>query len=125
MQRKAIGRPSKHPEAFKIMVVGKIKSGEMTYQKASKTFGIPEGTVGLWARSYGDDLTPKKRNIDTDRTLLQRAEVEIKELKSEIADLFLQNQMLKKALGCAIEKRKRNTSVITSENLDQFRGDVK
>jgi hypothetical protein len=49
-------------------------------------------------------------------------EVHIKELKGEIAELYLQNLMLKKAMKLVVEKKSVSSSVITSENLEAYRG---
>lgn len=52
-------------------------------------------------------------------------ESQVKDLKTEIGELYLENLMLKKALSYSAQKKKEVSSMITSENLDQFKKDVK
>ena len=49
-------------------------------------------------------------------------ETHLQEFKGEIAELYLQNLMLKKAVKYALEKKNVGSSVINSENLAQYQG---
>ncbi|MGE3262399.1 MAG: hypothetical protein AB7K68_11520 [Bacteriovoracia bacterium] len=49
----------------------------------------------------------------------------MKDLKLEIADLYLENLMLKKALEHSLRKKNEDSSVITSENLARLKEDAK
>jgi hypothetical protein len=48
----------------------------------------------------------------------------VKNLKTEIGELYLENLMLKKALEFSRQIKNEDSSVITSENLDQLPEDV-
>lgn len=54
----------------------------------------------------------------------QRYEFQLRELKHEIAELYLENLMLKKALQFSQQVKRENSSVITSENSGQSLRDV-
>ena len=51
-------------------------------------------------------------------------QAQVKELKQEIADLYLQVQILKKILNKSLLVKKSNGSVITTDNLGQLQRDV-
>jgi hypothetical protein len=66
----------------------------------------------------------KGQTVSPENQLLQK-ETQIRNLKQEIADLYLENLMLKKILEYSKHLKKEDSSVITSENLDQYQGRVK
>jgi len=123
MKRKPVGRPTKKSIEYMMMVCKEVEGG-MTIRLAAKTFGISQAAVSTWSRKYRAGKLGEKVSGETDTAKTQRLEENIKELKSEVAELYLQNQVLKKAITYTQKKRKLATSVITSENLDQFREDV-
>lgn len=122
-EKKPVGRQSPHPVEFQMMVAKKVHSGEMTYWGASKAFGVSSGCVGAWIRKYGKGTMPiPKPRKESEATVIGRMETHVKELKGEIAELYLQNLMLKKAMKYALEKKSVGSSVITSENLAEYQG---
>ena len=122
-EKKTLGRKSPHPIEFQMMVAKKVHSGEMTYRAANKAFGVSSGCVGSWIRKYGKGTTPiPKPRKESDATVIGRMEIHVKELKGEIAELYLQNLMLKKAMKYALETKSVGSSVITSENLAEYQG---
>ncbi len=125
-EKKQLGRKSLHPVEFQMMVAKKVHSEGMTYREASKVFNVSGGCVSSWVKRYGKGLGPfpKPPKMESESAILARMETHVKELKSEIAELYLQNLMLKKAIKFAVERKKPNSSVITSENLDQYQGGV-
>ena len=122
-KKKPTGRPMKKSIEYMMMVSKEVEGG-MTYRQASKTFGISQGCVAQWYRRYRDGKIKENTAHETPSAKNQRLEENIKELKSEIAELYLQNQVLKKAITYVQKKKKLDSSVITSENLDQYREDV-
>jgi transposase len=124
--KKPIGRKPKYPIEYYITMAKRVTSGEMTYRQAAKAFGVSHGVVGTWVKKFkkGTILKSKKKWVETDNAKIQRQDAHIKELKAEIAELYLQNQMLKKAITYAQSLEKESSSVITSENLDQSEEDV-
>jgi len=121
-EKKPHGRQPKWTSEFMWMVAQKVVEEGMTYREASKTFNISSGSVSAWVRKFRKgtlSATDTKHEV-SDGLKIYRLEEQVKELKTEIGDLFLQNQMLKKALYHSQQKKKDNLSVITSENLDQY-----
>jgi transposase len=121
-EKKPAGRPAKHPIEFQMMVAKKVRFEGMTYREASKIFNVSSGCVSTWVRRYGKGIGPfpKGPKKETESSAVARLETHVKELKGEIAELYLANLMLKKAIKFAVEKKKPDSSVITSENLDQY-----
>jgi galactokinase/mevalonate kinase-like predicted kinase len=86
------------------------------------------GAVGCCVKLYRDkDIGPnrkkryKERNIEAEN---YRHEAQIKDLKLQVADLFLETQMLKKILNKSLQMKKENGSMITSENWDRSAKDA-
>jgi transposase len=101
----------------------------MSYREAGNSFGLSHGSISAIVKQYKHEGSKSKRNI---RTSKYREEVEayrqqsqMKDLKLEIADLYLENLMLKKALEHSLRTKKEDSSVITSENLERLKGDAK
>lgn len=106
------------------MVARKCIDGELTYREAAKTFDVSHGAVHSWILKYKNQEHKSKRSKRlskyNEEVKNYRHEAQMKELKHEIAELYLENLMLKKALQYSVQVKKSNSSVITSENLDQL-----
>ena len=127
-EKRPPGRAPKWTAEYMYMVVQKVEEEGMTYREAAKTFNVSQGAVASWIKKFRKgNLTPTemKREKPSQDLMIYRLQDQVKELKAEVGDLYLQNQMLKKALYHSQQKKKENSSVITSKNLDQFRKDVK
>ena len=126
-----VGRPPKYSAEFRRMIASKIVDEGMTYAQAAKMFDLSQGAIATAIKQYkagtlGSSEHDKhaKKQLSPDSRICS-LESQVKDLKTEIGELYLENLMLKKALSYSAQKRKDNSSVITSENLDQFKGDVK
>lgn len=128
-EKRPPGRQSKHSVEFQMMVARKCVDEGMTYREASKTFNITHGSVWAWIQKYKNQtgqIKRKQRKSKYDEEVESyRHEAQLKELKHEIAELYLENLMLKKALKHSLQMKKENSSVITSENLEQLREGAK
>ena len=122
-KKKKRGRPNAKSPEFRMMVCQEIEAG-MTYKEASKTFGVSNGSLAAWLKQYraGKLLDPKA--VEDSRSRIERLTENIDELKAEIAELYLQNQVLKKAIAYMNSKVKKGSFVITQETMDQYRTDV-
>ena len=121
-EKKIIGRQPKWTTEYMNMVSQKVVDEGMTFRVAAKTFGVSTGAINQWVKKYKKG-TLVQNNADKEQApdlKIYRLEEQVKDLKTEIGDLYLQNQMLKKALFHSQLKKKENSSVITSENLAQF-----
>lgn len=101
----------------------------MSYREAGKTFGLSHGSISNLVKNYkGGKLKSKRKEAKSKYD----AEVEnyrhqshLKDLKLQIADLYLENLMLKNMLEYSLQKKKESSSAITSENLDQWKKGAK
>ncbi|MCE3011866.1 MAG: transposase [Proteobacteria bacterium] len=126
-EKRPPGRDPKWTNEYMFMVVKKVLEEGMTYREAAKTFNVSSGAVGAWIRKHKKGVlgTNPKNSEASDEIKIFRLEEQVQELKGEIGDLYLQNQLLKKALYHSQQKKKDNSSVITSENLAQFQKGAK
>jgi transposase len=123
------GRQPKHTLEFMMMVARKVAEEGMTYREAGKVFGVSHGSIYAWLKCYRKKNwgNASKNKVVSQEIHHYRLEAQMKELKHEIAELYLENLMLKKMVRSVQSQtdKKQNSSIITSENLDQFRGGVK
>ena len=119
---KVRGRRPTYTQEYMLMVGKKVAEGDLTYREAAKVFGASGGSIAGWVRMFkkGDWGNAKKVKEATEKVKVQRLESNVRELKFEIGELYLENLMLKKALQYSQQIKKENSSVITSENLAQF-----
>ena len=127
-EKQPAGRRPQWTQEFMEMVARKVVEEGMTYAKAAKTFNVSLGSVSKWKKMYeAGDMEYKidKLTKNSSKEIkLYRQKEQINELKKEIGELYLENQMLKKALYHSQSMKKESLSVITSANLDQFQRDV-
>lgn len=111
------------------MIAKKVAEEGMTYREAAKTFNVSHGAVHSYLKKYKDIGSKAKRKVTKTKYTKEvenyRHESQIKGLKHEIAELYLENLMLKKALQHSLQMKKEDSSVITSENLERLKEVVK
>jgi transposase len=127
-EKRPPGRQATHSVEYMMMVAKKVAEEGMTYREAGKTFNISHGTVNAWVQKYKNrTLNSKRRERKSkyDQEVEEyRHTAQIKELKHEIAELYLENRMLKKALKHSLQLKKESSSIVTSENLEQLKEDA-
>ena len=129
-EKKKIGRTPRYTPEYYLMMAKHIVEDGITYRKAAQIYNCSHGTVHHWLKLYKSGQLPTriknaKQRVESQDNLIARQDRYIKELKAEIGELYLEMQMLKKAQQLYRQGKNANSSVITSENLDQFKGDVK
>jgi transposase-like protein len=129
-ERKQIGRATKYTPEYYMMMCRHIEEEGLTYRKAAKMYNVSHGVVNHWLKLYRSGQMPgkikkAKQKVESQENLIHRQERYIRSLKTEIGELYLENQMLKKAQMLFQQGKSANSSVITSENLDQWQKDVK
>lgn len=116
------GRKPKHSESFRWMVAEKVCKDGMSYREAGKTFGLSHGSISALVKKYNEKNFKTKRKERTSKYAEQvegyRQQSHVNDLKLQIAELYLENLMLKKMLEHSLQKKKESSSDITSENLD-------
>ena len=102
----------KFETGFKQQIVQEVESGLLSVSAASRKYQISGSVIDRWrrqARQGGLQAAPSVREKFLER--------ENRELKEKLAELYLENDHLKK-LGDWLRQRKSvTTSVITAESL--------
>lgn len=127
-EKRPSGREPKFTIEYMTMVARKVADEGMTYDQACKTFGISQGAVGDWKKRYLKGTLGSSKSDTHEQSSdykVFRLEDQVKDLKREIGELYLENMMLKKTLCTFPPKKKESSSVITSENLEQFKKGAK
>lgn len=128
-EKRPPGRQPKHSEEYMLMIARKCEEEGMTFREAAKTFGVSHGSV--WAfiqkyRKFGKKMKAKVTKSKYEKEVEDyRHQAQVKDLKHEIANLYIENLMLKKALQHSLQMKKEDSSVITSENLERLKEAVK
>ena len=123
------GRPHKLPYELRKAVAETVIAREMTYRQAATKYQISQGAVATCVKEFKSGgikkTNPPKWIADQEKTDKEKAlERENMALKAELGDLYLQVKMLKKADSYIRWLRSESSSVITSENWEQFKKDV-
>ena len=128
-EKRPPGRRPKHSESYQQMVAKKLLEEGMSYREAGKLYGISHGSIANILKKYQNKKFNSKRQEVKSKYKKEvenyRHQAHVKDLKLEIADLYLENLMLKKMLENWLQKKKFDSSEITSENLDLLPEDAK
>lgn len=129
-QKKRIGRTPKYTEEYYMMMAKHIVDENLSFREAAKIYKVSHGTVNHWLKLYKSGKLPQrikkaKLQVESQDSLIQRMDRYIRELKAEVGELYLENQMLKKAQQLSRQIKNERSSVITSENLAQWQKDAK
>jgi transposase-like protein len=112
-----------------LRILKEISSGQISLTEAARKYGISPSGIHYWkihfgmrppngerekARFSGDGKS--KEEIFVKRQL----EKELEQLKMKVAELYMENEFLKKARDFVERDKKLNSSVVTDQNLSQF-----
>ena len=105
---------------FKKQLVAEIELGRMTPGAAARQHQISPSVIKRWVDQS------REGTLQAGPSVREKAlERENRELKEKLAELYLQVEHLKKMGDYARRRKSAATSVITSQNLDQFRKGAK
>lgn len=106
--------------AFKRQVVEELLSGSATMGQLSKRYDISTGLIGYWRDQYmeGKLVEGKSANV-------KALEAKIKDLEQMVGRLTMDNELLKKAMGYTLQKRRENSLPITARTLEGSNGGAK
>jgi transposase-like protein len=129
-EKKQIGRAPKYTPEYYMMMVKHITEENLTFREAAKIYNVSHGTVCHWLKLYKAGKLPNrikkaKAMVESQDNQIYRMESYIKSLKTEIGELYLENQMLKKAQMFSQQQKSVSSSAVTSENLAQWKKDAK
>lgn len=100
-EKRPHGRPAKFTHEVRLTIGRKVVEKEMTYREAAEFFQMSQGAVAACIELF-KKTGANARNCERKKEVKEdienyRHQGQIKELKQEIADLYLENQMLKKS----------------------------
>jgi transposase-like protein len=125
-EKRAQGRRPKYtPEYYMLMCKRVVEEG-LSYREAAKLYKMSHGSISYWVGLHKSGKIPgkvakAKKHVESQDGTVLRLEAFIVSLKTEIGELYLENQILKKARVFLQEHKKSSSSAITSENLDQWK----
>ena len=105
----------KFDTGFKQQIVQEVETGLLSVSAASRKYQISGSVIDRWrrqARQGGLRAGPSVREKFLER--------ENRELKEKVAELYLENDHLKKLADWLRQHRSANTSVITAQSLPQL-----
>lgn len=123
------GKINRYSRKEQFRILKEIESGQLDKKSAARKYGMSPSGINYWKIHFG--LRPphgkaeKARYLGEDSSSDQaqrekHLETEVERLKLKLADLYLENEFLKKAQIFAEQKRKQSTCVVTAQNLSQF-----
>ncbi len=112
-------------------ILNEISSGRITLNDAARKYGMSPSGISHWKIYFGMRPPYGKReklrhlgpqsvkdiNQVQDRNKLEQ---EVEQLKIKVAELYLENDFLKKAELFLSQNKKLDSSIITDQNLSQF-----
>ena len=105
----------KFEAGFKQQIIQEVESGQLSVSAAGRKYQIAGSVIDRWrrqARQGGLQSAPSVREKFLER--------ENRELKEKLAELYLENDHLKKLGDWLRQRKSANTSVITAENLPRL-----
>ena len=108
------------------MMCKRVIEEGLSYREAAKIYKMSHGSINYWVNLHKAGKIPgkvakAKKFAESQDGAVIRLEAFIVSLKTEIGELYLENQILKKARVFLQEQKKSHSSAITSENLDQWK----
>jgi transposase-like protein len=125
-EKRPQGRAPKYTPEYYLMMVKHIIEDKLTFREAAKIYKVSHGTISHWTNLYKAGKMPgrikkSKVMVESQGNHILRMENVIKNLKTEIGELYLENQMLKKAQIYSQQQKSVSSSAVTSENLAQWK----
>ena len=98
-EKARIGRAPRYSVEYYMMMAKQIVDDGLTYRDAAKIYGCSHGTVHHWLKLYRQGVLPGrlkkvKRDESVKESDIAKLEHHVKNLKTEIGELYLENLML-------------------------------
>lgn len=128
-EKKRLGRTPRYSDEYYMMMAKDVVANGMSFREAATKYQCSHGTVSHWSKLFrdgklADRVEKRKYNVNKAEAQMQRQERYIKDLKAQVGELYLENQLLKKAQTYFQRAKNAPSSVITSENLDRYQEDA-
>ena len=115
-----MGTRRRFSNRFKRQVVEEHLAGVATQVQLARRYNISPHLIVQWRKRYAEG----KLDRDNDPESMAK-EARIRELERLVGKLTLENELLKKAIEFAEQKRKENSSIATGPGLVPFKRDAK
>ena len=99
----------KYVDQFKSDAVNLAMSSEKSMSEVARELGVPGGCLGRWKRDYLNTLDGDASEVGAKR-LPSDLEKELRQTRKELAEVTLQREILKKAIGIFSQKPDRYTT---------------
>lgn len=106
--------------AFKRQVVEELLSGSATMGQLSRRYEISTGLIGYWRNRYAEGKLVEGKSAN-----VKALEAKIKDLEQMVGRLTMDNELLKKTMEYAQQKRRENSLPITGKNWEGSNGGAK
>jgi transposase-like protein len=103
---------------FKKQVIQEVESG-LSLNEAARRHQISTSLISTWR-----DLLRHGNLVDKPSKREKTLEKEIERYKAKVAELLMENDVLKKFHQWSRRQKKLDSSVITAKNLEEFQKDV-
>ena len=119
------GRTQRYTDEYYMMMAKECVDNGMSYREAAIRYKCSHGTINHWVKLYRNGglktrVTKERKEFSQAALTINRQDRYIKELKAQVGELYLENQLLKKAQAHFHQFKSDGSSVITSKNLDLF-----
>lgn len=116
-----MGRPRrKYEVGFKRQVVEAVESGLLRPAEAARKYDLAPSLIERWQEKYQNGTLVDR---PTTEELSVRAENE--RLKVKVAELTMENDLLKKLADCERRQKRERSSIVTGRTLAVYAGGVK
>src|ERR1700683_307681 len=117
---------NKYNREQQLRILKEIESGQLSKLDAARKYGVSPSGINYWKIHFG--MRPPHGRVekarfgvaDSEAQREKRLESEVADLKVKLAELYLENEFLKKAKAFAAREKKLDSCVITDQNLSQF-----
>ena len=116
-----MGRPRrKYEVGFKRQVVEAIESGLMGPAEAARKYDLSPSLIDSWREKHKKGML-----VDGPTTEDLSVRSENERLKVKVAELMMENELLKKLADCERRQRRERSSIVTGRKLAVYAGGVK
>jgi transposase-like protein len=105
---------------FRNRILNEIETGQISTSQAARQYQVSRSLIEYWKKrrregKLDDQTTSRERQLEREN----------RELKAKVGELVMQLEHVKKLQRWVRQNKSADTSVITAENLDQFRKGAK
>ena len=105
---------------FKRQVVEELLSGSATMGQLSRRYEVSTGLIGYWRNRYAEGKLTEGKTEN-----VKALEAKVKDLEQMVGRLTMDNELLKKAMGYSLRRRRESSLPITAKSLEGSNGGAK